>query len=130
LRQRAEAYQEQDVEALLRLQNEFVYSEPGTEEVKRLVLEHQLSLPRNTILSFYDAGPEADISPLLSRIPCPVLVVHGTDDRLISFATAEYLKCEIPNTQLCAFKGKGHVPIFTATLEFCEIPGNFVVRRT
>ena len=41
LRQRAEAYEERNVEALLRIQNEFVYSEPGTEEVKRLALEHR-----------------------------------------------------------------------------------------
>jgi pimeloyl-ACP methyl ester carboxylesterase len=126
LRQRAEAYQEGDVEALLRLQNEFVYSEPGTEELKRSVLEHRLSLPPDTILSFYDADPEANVSPLLSRIRCPVLVVHGTEDRLISFATAEYLKHEIPNAQLYAFEGKGHVPIFTATAEFCEVLRRFV----
>lgn len=126
LRQRAEAYEERDVEALLRIQNEFVYSEPGTEEVKRLALEHRLSLPPDTILSFYDADPEANVAPLLSRLPCPTLVVHGTEDRLISFATAEYLTKEIPNAQLYAFEGKGHVPIFTATYEFCGVLRKFV----
>ena len=129
LRQRAEAYQERDVEALLRLQNEFVYSEPGTEEVKRLVLEHRLKLPPDTIFTFYDADPEANVSPLLNRIPYPVLVVHGTEDRLISFATAEYLTREIPSAQLYAFEGKGHVPIFTATAEFCEVLRRFVRGR-
>jgi pimeloyl-ACP methyl ester carboxylesterase len=126
LRQRAEAYEERDVEALLRIQNEFVYSEPGTEEVKRLALEHRLSLPPDTILSFYDADPEANVVPLLSRLPCATLVVHGTEDRLIAFATAEYLTKEIPNAQLYAFEGKGHVPIFTATAEFCEVLRRFV----
>jgi pimeloyl-ACP methyl ester carboxylesterase len=126
LRQRAEAYRERDVETLVRLQNDFVYSEPGTEEVKRLVLEHRLRLPPDTILSFYDADPEANVASILSLLSCPILVVHGTEDRLISFATAEYLTKRIPNAQLYAFEGKGNLPIFTATSEFCQILRKFI----
>ena len=126
-RQRAEAYERSDVEALLRIQSEFVYSEPGTEELKRLVLAHRLKLPPDTILSFYDPDPGANIAPLLSRLTIPTLVTHGTDDRLISFATAEYLAKALPNAQLYAFEGKGHLPIFTATEEFCDVVRRFVL---
>jgi pimeloyl-ACP methyl ester carboxylesterase len=126
LRQRAEAYRNQDVEALLRIQSEFVYSEPGTEEIKRSVLEHRSKLPPDTVLSFYDPDPEANVAALLARLTCPTLVMHGTDDRLISFATAEYLAQRIRGAQLYAFNDKGHLPIFTATTEFCEVVRRFV----
>jgi class 3 adenylate cyclase/pimeloyl-ACP methyl ester carboxylesterase len=126
-RQRAEAYERRDVEALLRIQAEFVYSEPGTEELKRLVVERRLQLPPDTVLSFYDPDPGIDVRPLLKSLRLPTLVTHGTDDRLISFDTAEYLADELPNAQLYAFEGKGHLPIFTATEEFCDVLRQFVL---
>jgi class 3 adenylate cyclase/pimeloyl-ACP methyl ester carboxylesterase len=126
-RQRAEAYERNDIDALLRIQSEFVYSEPGTEELKRLVLAHRLKLPSDTILSFYDPDPGANVAPLVARLTVPTLVTHGTDDRLISFTAAEYLAKALPKAQLYAFKGKGHVPIFTATEEFCDVVRRFVL---
>ena len=53
-------------------------------------------------------------------------MTHGTEDRLISLATAAYLAEEIPGARLYAFPDKGHLPIFTATTEFCEVLGQFV----
>jgi class 3 adenylate cyclase/pimeloyl-ACP methyl ester carboxylesterase len=125
-RRRAAAYQRQDVEELVKLQNEFVYSEPGTEELKRSVLEHRLKLPPDTILSFYDPDPEADVSGLLRDLGRPTLIMHGTDDRLILFDTAKYMAEQIPGATLYAFEGKGHLPIFTATTEFCGVLRRFV----
>jgi class 3 adenylate cyclase/pimeloyl-ACP methyl ester carboxylesterase len=126
LRQRAEAYEKGDIEALLRIQASFVYTESGTEELKRLAVERRLQLPSDTVLSFYDPDPDADITPLLKRLTIPTLVTHGTTDELVSFAAAEYLARELPNAQLYGFQGKGHLPIFTATGEFCDVLRRFV----
>jgi pimeloyl-ACP methyl ester carboxylesterase len=78
------------------------------------------------VLSFYDRDPELDIRPLLAAIRVPTLIAHGTEDRQVPFAAAEYLVTHIPGAQLYAFKGYGHVPLFTATQEFCDVLRRFV----
>jgi len=56
----------------------------------------------------------------------PTLIAHGTEDRQVPFAAAEYLAAHIPGAQLYPFTGYGHVPLFTATQEFCEVLRRFV----
>jgi class 3 adenylate cyclase/pimeloyl-ACP methyl ester carboxylesterase len=126
LRQRAAAYEKGDVEALLRIQSSFVYTEPGTEKLRQWAVDRRLQLPPDTIMSFYDPDPGADVTPLLDRLMVPTLVTHGTQDQLVSFPTAEYLARAIPNAQLYGFEDKGHLPIFTATEEFCAVLRRFV----
>jgi pimeloyl-ACP methyl ester carboxylesterase len=78
-------------------------------------LNRWLGMPRETVLSFYDHDPHMDIRALLPAIRVPTLIVHGTEDRQVPFAAAEYLATNIPGAQLYPFKGYGHVPLFTAT---------------
>ena len=130
LRQRAAAYERCDIEALLRIQSSFVYTEPGTEELRQWAVDRRLQLSPDTVMSFYDPDPEADVTPLLDRLAIPTLVTHGTQDQLVSFATAEYLARTIPNAQLYGFEDKGHLPIFTATDEFCGVLRRFVRQET
>ena len=78
------------------------------------------------MLSFYDPDPEVDVGPLLRGVTAPTLVTHGDADQLIPFSSAEYLAGELPNALLYNFRGKGHLPIFTATDEFCEVLRSFV----
>ena len=56
----------------------------------------------------------------------PTLIVHGTEDRQVPFAAAEYLAAHIAGAQLYPFQGYGHVPLFTATQEFCDVLRRFV----
>jgi pimeloyl-ACP methyl ester carboxylesterase len=121
-----EAHARGDVEALLRILGSFMYSEPGTEELKRQLVERGLRLPKETVLSFYDPDPDVDVSALLGRVAIPALVTHGTADQLIPFSAAEYLAEGLPDARLYGFKGKGHLPIFTATDEFCDVLRTFV----
>ena len=83
-------------------------------------------MPRQTILSFYDRDPDLDIRSLLAGVRVPTLVIHGTEDRQVPFTAAEYLAAHIPDAQLYPFKGYGHVPLFTATQEFCDVLRRFV----
>jgi class 3 adenylate cyclase/pimeloyl-ACP methyl ester carboxylesterase len=115
-----------DLAALMRYHIGRVFSEPDVADLAASRLERWLEMPRETVLSFYDPDPDMDIRPLLARIRVPTLVVHGTDDRQVPFAAAEYLAAHIPCAQLYAFKGYGHVPLFTATQEFCDVLRRFV----
>lgn len=52
--------------------------------------------------------------------------MHGTADRRIIFADAQYLAAHIPGAQLYAFEGKGHMIPYTAISEFCEVLRSFI----
>ncbi|MVO98381.1 alpha/beta fold hydrolase [Paenibacillus sp. N10] len=46
----------------------------------------------------------------LQRIGCPVLLFHGTEDKVCPFAAAEELHRHLPRAKLVALSGAGHVP--------------------
>lgn len=124
-----QAHVRQDVPGLLRILSSWMYTEPGTEELKKMLIERGLRLPPDTVLSFYDDDPDVDVSDLLGKISVPALVTHGTGDQLIPFIGAQYLAREIPGAQLYGFEGKGHLPIFTAPDEFCDVLRRFLKRE-
>jgi pimeloyl-ACP methyl ester carboxylesterase len=102
----------------------FVYSvisEPETRDLAEVYIESCLRLPRETFLALFDDDPGRDIKPLLAEIKVPTLVTHGTADRRIPFRAAQYIAERIPGAQLYPFEGRGHLPIFTATREFCDV---------
>jgi class 3 adenylate cyclase/pimeloyl-ACP methyl ester carboxylesterase len=111
---------------ILRLHTERVFSESEMQELRERTIRSRLSLPRETILSFFDPDPTKDVMPLLAGISTPVLVTHGREDRVIAFAAAEEIAAALPNARLYAFERKGHLPIFTATTEFCHVVRRFV----
>jgi pimeloyl-ACP methyl ester carboxylesterase len=78
------------------------------------------------LLNFYDPAPEVDIVALLPQIQVPTLVMHGTADRRVPIEAGRYLAEHIPGALFYALQGKGHVPAFTATSEFCEVLRGFV----
>jgi pimeloyl-ACP methyl ester carboxylesterase len=116
----------QDIEHLIRTHTKLVYSEPEMRELREQTIRSRLLLPRETILSFFDPDPKIDLMSILAEIRVPTLVAHGREDRLVAFAAAEEIAAGLPNARLYAFEGKGHLPIFTATDEFCEVLRSFV----
>jgi pimeloyl-ACP methyl ester carboxylesterase len=123
---RRKALEREDVAQLIRTQTELVFSEPEMRELREQTIRSRLLLPRETILSFFDFDPTKDVMPLLAEIGLPVLVMHGREDRAVAFPAAEQISAGLPNARLYAFEGKGHLPIFTATDEFCEALRRFV----
>jgi pimeloyl-ACP methyl ester carboxylesterase len=115
-----------DLAGLMRYHIGRVFSEPDVADLAASRLQRWLGMPRETVLSFYDRDPDMDIRPLLGAIRVPTLIAHGTEDRQVPFAAAEYLAAHIPGAQLYPFKGYGHVPLFTATQEFCDVLRRFV----
>jgi pimeloyl-ACP methyl ester carboxylesterase len=52
---------------------------------------------------------EADVRALLSRIGCPVLVIHGSDDQVRPWESGARL-AELANGELAVLEGSGHLP--------------------
>jgi len=119
-----------DLEGLMRYHIKRVFSEPDVADLAASRLKRWLGMPRETVLSFYDRDPDLDIRTLLPAIRVPTLIAHGTEDRQVPFAAAEYLAAHIPGAQLYPFEGYGHVPLFTATQEFCDVLRRFVRSAT
>jgi pimeloyl-ACP methyl ester carboxylesterase len=103
-----------------------VLSEPDTGELAEQLTRNVLRLPRESILSTWTPDPTVDIAPILDQVKTPVLVLHGTEDRRVSVAAARHLARHLPDARLHLFEGRGHLPIFTATAEFCEVLREFV----
>jgi pimeloyl-ACP methyl ester carboxylesterase len=101
-----------------------VVSDPDTGELAEQFTRNILRLPRESILSTVD--PEVDIAPILEQVKAPTLVLHGTEDWRVSVAAAHQLARHIPDARLHLCEGRGHLPIFTATEEFCEALRRFV----
>nr|WP_233288276.1 alpha/beta hydrolase [Bradyrhizobium brasilense] len=123
---RQDAYARGAVEELIRLQTRYVYSEPDTDELRRMASERMCRLPIETIRSFYDPDPGMDIAPLLESIAVPTLVTHGREDRLVTSDASAFIASRIVGAQLYLFNGRGHNPMFSATDEFCDVLRNFI----
>ncbi len=103
-----------------------IVTEPDTGELAEQFTRNVLRLPRESIVSNWIPDPEVDIAPILDQVKAPVLIVQGTEDRRVSVAAARYLAQHLPDARLHLFEGRGHLPIFTATAEFCEVLRRFV----
>ena len=103
-----------------------IVTEPDTGELAEQFTRNVLRLRRDSILSNWIPDPEVDIAPILDQVKAPTLIVHGTEDRRVSVAAARHLAAHLPDARLHLFEGRGHLPIFTATAEFCDVLRQFV----
>jgi pimeloyl-ACP methyl ester carboxylesterase len=103
-----------------------IFSEPGTEELRKQFIDQCLNLHEATIRRFFTFDPKNDVSDLLDRVGVPTLLAHGGDDRDVPIAAAREMASRIPGSSLYCFEGKGHLPTFTATAEFCDVLRRFV----
>lgn len=103
-----------------------IFSEPGTEELRKQFIDQCLNLREDTIRRFFTLDPRNDVADLLGRVTVPTLLAHGGADRDVPFAAAREMAGRIPGASLYCFEGKGHLPTFTATAEFCDVLRRFV----
>jgi pimeloyl-ACP methyl ester carboxylesterase len=121
-----ESFKQGDLERAIPFFVATIITEPGTSDLAEQFVRNVLRLPKETILSFFSRDSTANIVPVLERVRAPTLVIHGTHDRRVSFEAARYLAEHIPGARLYPFERRGHLPIFTATSEFCEVLRRFV----
>jgi pimeloyl-ACP methyl ester carboxylesterase len=118
-----------DFERALRIFTPTIISEPGTDEVVEQRIRTYLTLPNETILSFFldPQPPAAELHAALKKIRVPTLVMHGTADRNTPLEAGQRLAEMIPGAQLYLFEGRCHVPMLTATQEFCDVLREFAL---
>ena len=63
----------------------------------------------------------------LSRIDCPVLLVHGLEDKVIPVSSSEYLQRKLPNAELVLFNRCGHWVQIEKTEEFIKKVKSFLL---
>jgi pimeloyl-ACP methyl ester carboxylesterase len=115
-----------DLERAMPLFVATIVTDPDTGELAEQFTRNLLRLPPETLLNTWAPDPDVDITPVLGQVKTPTLVLHGTQDRRVPLATAHYLAERLPDAQLYLFEGAGHLPIFTATTEFCDVLRRFV----
>ena len=83
-----------------------------------------------------DAAHDEELEAKLGDIPCPTLVVFGTDDRLVSREAARVYAERIPNANLSLVYDAGHVisadrpdALTRAVADYVERRDTFVVGR-
>lgn len=115
-----------DFERAMRLFVATVVTDPHSGELAEQFTRNLLQLPRDTVLSVWAPDPDVDITPVLDQVKTPTLVLHGTRDPRVPMTTAHYLAEHLPDARLHLFDGAGHLPLFTATAEFCDVLRRFV----
>jgi len=61
-------------------------------------------------VALYRMSMQLDITDVLSSVRVPTLVVHRTGDRVVPFASAQYVAARLPNARLVPLDGEDHFP--------------------
>jgi 3-oxoadipate enol-lactonase len=77
------------------------------EMIRRLIANTSI---QGIIGALHGMKERPDSTPMLAEINCPVLIIHGIDDQLISQKEAELMNHKISNSQLVKIPDAGHLP--------------------
>ncbi|MEU8326271.1 alpha/beta fold hydrolase [Nonomuraea sp. NPDC048881] len=66
---------------------------------------------------------------LLPRIQVPTLLIHGRDDRVVSFETSLYLLASIPDSRLVLLNRCGHWAMIEHADEFNRLVADFIANN-
>ena len=83
--------------------------QPSPEEFETM-LAFNMMVPRHVRLALL--GRKADYEPVLRALDIPVLVTHGTQDRLVDIRMARYTAATVPGAKLSVYEGAGHAPFW------------------
>lgn len=102
----------QDPQSVLMTACMTAYLPDGSGDLARGIAAHfQASTSRENILAFRDAINVASVGHCLSRIACPVLVIHARHDRIHPIAEAQKLAAGIPKAELLVLESGNHIPL-------------------
>lgn len=63
---------------------------------------------------------------LIHRVTQPVLLVHGTEDRLVSSGSARWSAAQRPDWDFVELDGIGHIPMLEAPEDFVSLVGDWI----
>lgn len=81
-------------------------------------LPHAQHLDSEAMAKYFSIMPKIDISPYLSQITAPTLIISGDSDPIVPPSQSRLIADKISRSSLTILKGAGHFPFF-------ERPGEF-----
>jgi pimeloyl-ACP methyl ester carboxylesterase/predicted glycosyltransferase len=101
-----------------------VFPEPhSTKQIEDSVGWGLETTPEILIASIEQGICRTPLDNLLRRIICPVLLIHGAEDRVRPLALSEHVRDLVPQAELVVFEGAGH-----ATLARSPVRVNLLLR--
>lgn len=104
-----------------------LFSEPEARDFADEFIRSAYELPPEVWQNFSAPEPGDDIQPLLKDINIPLLVLHGKIDRQVPLHYSLDLVKQVSAAQLHVFEDKGHLLLFTAAQEFCDVLSEFAL---
>ncbi len=103
----------------------------GSEKVQQALpspIRHQLAMDfkRATPLFLYVTRTVRDLTPQLSRVQHPTLVMWGSQDMTLAPASFHRIVAELPEVESHIFHGCGHIPHLTQAVIFNQLVLDFV----
>jgi 3-oxoadipate enol-lactonase len=93
-------------------------------ETARIIVRN---VPSRTIIGTLKAiAGRADLTPVLSTIHVPALVIWGEEDQLIPPAQSRSMVARIPGSSEIGIPGAGHLPSLEAPEDFARALGGFL----
>jgi pimeloyl-ACP methyl ester carboxylesterase len=86
------------------------FAPPPSGQEFAAMLEHSTAVPFFVRQGMFSRSFDND--DLLPRLKKPVLITHGTADRVVKPVAAEYHASAIPNAELHIVEGSGHAPFW------------------
>ncbi|MGW2595074.1 alpha/beta fold hydrolase [Streptomyces sp. NPDC001515] len=131
-----EAYRDASPENMRRLVEIMVYDKArfATPELCRARSDAALARPEH-LRNYVDGLPQGAPLPiwvkpeLLSGITVPTLLIHGRDDRVVSYENSLFLLANIPNSRLVVLNHCGHWAMIEHADEFNRLVTDFVAHN-
>ncbi|MEZ7006261.1 alpha/beta fold hydrolase [Streptomyces sp. AD55] len=131
-----EAYRDPSPEAMRRLVEIMVYDRErfATPELCRARSEAALARPEH-LRNYVEGLPKGAPLPkwadpaLLPRIAVPTLLLHGRDDRVVSFESSLHLLAHIPDSRLVLLNRCGHWAMIEHADEFNRLVTDFIAHN-
>ncbi|MGW6561871.1 alpha/beta fold hydrolase [Streptomyces hydrogenans] len=131
-----EAYRDPGPENMRRLVEIMVYDKArfATPELCQARSDAALARPEH-LRNYVEGLPQGAPLPkwvkpeLLSRIQVPTLLIHGRDDRVVSYETSLFLLANIPDSRLVVLNHCGHWAMIEHADEFNRLVTDFITHN-
>lgn len=87
------------------------------------------SLPAKTLAHGLRYLLDSNLRPILNKIICPVLLVHGSRDAVIDLTLAQALAGSLGDARLRVLDCAGHAPLLTRAGETAKLIAEFIEER-
>ncbi|MGR2751847.1 alpha/beta fold hydrolase [Agromyces arachidis] len=86
------------------------HSTKGWDDLVEWGLDQRPDVLAWSITDDYDDLTVDEVRERLETLETPMLLIHGTDDRITSFASSKAMQRIVPGAELLAIEGSGHAP--------------------